>query len=467
MASHEVPFLGDFVINPDGSTLSARDIDTNTISPFSGNIINVPYPYTLLVSNLSAVSATINQVNILVTELSGFIVEGSDNSIHIHSIIIPGSNDLSINHAPISSNSWVSIAGDLQTQNDLYVSGVAYIADEFVTNFTAVNLSALNANTYNLTGVNNWFTNETVVDSHITNLTATNLSGLNVQTYNLTGVNNYFTNVTISNCLSTDCISPFTADASISAHGNIDMLGYSISGIGNNSLSFQSGLKISSDSEKRLRMDTYSTSENMTCSAFGLHAHAEGTGTVASGDYSHAEGANNTASGFYTHAEGANNTAIADWSHVEGLNNIAYSGHAEGENNISKQGSHVEGLFSTADGYHSHAEGRSRSSGIHAHSEGIYTHAAGNHSHSAGQYSVAAHDQTFVWSSYNTSVSSTNTNQFTVSAGNGVRLGQNVEIGGNISFVGATTFSGTVTALGTFLTITLNGSAVAIPLYSY
>ena len=432
MASHEVPFLGDFVINPDGSTLSARDIDTNTISPFSGNIINVPYPYTLLVSNLSAVSATINQVNILVTELSGFIVEGSDNSIHIHSIIIPGSNDLSINHAPISSNSWVSIAGDLQTQNDLYVSGVAYIADEFVTNFTAVNLSALNANTYNLTSVNN-----------------------------------YFTNVTISNCLSTDCISPFTADASISAHGNIDMLGYSISGIGNNSLSFQSGLKISSDSEKRLRMDTYSTSENMTCSAFGLHAHAEGTGTVASGDYSHAEGANNTASGFYTHAEGANNTAIADWSHVEGLNNIAYSGHAEGENNISKQGSHVEGLFSTADGYHSHAEGRSRSSGIHAHSEGIYTHAAGNHSHSAGQYSVAAHDQTFVWSSYNTSVSSTNTNQFTVSAGNGVRLGQNVEIGGNISFVGATTFSGTVTALGTFLTITLNGSAVAIPLYSY
>jgi hypothetical protein len=194
-----------------GSTLSARDIDTNTISPFSGNIVTVPYPYTLLVSNLSAISATINQVNILVQELSGFKVEGTDVGIYIHPIIVPGSNDLSISNAPISSNSWVSIAGDLQTQNDLFVSGIAHIANEYVTNLTAVNLSALNA-----------------------------------ITYNLTGVNNYFSNVTVSNCLSTNCVSPYTAGASISAYGNIDMRGYSISGIGDNSLSFQSGAKITS-----------------------------------------------------------------------------------------------------------------------------------------------------------------------------------------------------------------------------
>ena len=57
----------------------------------------------------------------------------------------------------------------------------------------------------------------------------------------------YIDDLSITNCLSTDCISPYTAGATISAHGNLDMLGYSISGIGNNSLTFQNGMVIGAD----------------------------------------------------------------------------------------------------------------------------------------------------------------------------------------------------------------------------
>jgi len=51
IASHNDPFDGDFVINPDGSALSAKDISTNTIIPFSGTIIN--FPYSVLMDNLT------------------------------------------------------------------------------------------------------------------------------------------------------------------------------------------------------------------------------------------------------------------------------------------------------------------------------------------------------------------------------------------------------------------------------
>ncbi len=238
IASHEYPFKGDFVQYPDGAVLSARNIATNMVIPFSGNVINFPYPYTVIISNLSAVSATINYQDILVSELSGFVISGADNTLQIHPIHIEGVNNLTLKGTPISSTSWVSISGDFQTQSNMYVSGVAYIANEYVTNLTALNLSGYNVNTYNLTGVNNVFTYETVANSNITNLTASN--------------------VTVSDCLSTNCISPFTSGANISAHGNIDMRGYSISGIGNTSLTFQSGQTINSD--KVIKWDsTYTT----------------------------------------------------------------------------------------------------------------------------------------------------------------------------------------------------------------
>ena len=156
IASHIDPFKCDFVIYPDGSTLSARNINVNTLIPFSGWNVVVPYPYTLLVSNLSAISATVNYQNILVSEVSGFVVNGSDASDTFHDIQYPGANNLALNLIPVSSTSWATFDKDLRTGRDLYVNGTAYI----------------------------------------------------------TGVN-------ITNCLSTDCISPHTAGASIIAHGNV------------------------------------------------------------------------------------------------------------------------------------------------------------------------------------------------------------------------------------------------------
>jgi hypothetical protein len=81
-----------------------------------------------------------------------------------------------------------------------------------------------------------------------------------------------------------------------------------------------------------------------------------------------------------------------------------------------------------------HAEGlRTYAFGLYSHAEGIQTQANGDYSHAAGYNSIASHDRTYVWSSHNTQVASTNTDQFTVSAGNGVRLGQNVDISGDLT----------------------------------
>ena len=156
IASHADPFKGDFVIYPDGSTLSARNISVNTLIPFSGWNVVVPYPYTLLVSNLSAISATVNYQNILVSEVSGFVINGSDPTDTFHDILYEGSNNLALKLIPVSSTSWATFDKDLRTRRNFYVDGTAYVGG-----------------------------------------------------------------MSITNCLSTDCISPYTTNGTISAMGNI------------------------------------------------------------------------------------------------------------------------------------------------------------------------------------------------------------------------------------------------------
>ena len=190
-------------------------------------------------------------------------------------------------------------------------------------------------------------------------------------------------------------------------------------------------------------------------SGSGLYSVILDPVSISSGDYSVAEGVGTTASGRGSHTEGHSTVASNDYTHAEGAGTIASgrNSHAEGFNTIaSNNDAHAEGMDTTASGFASHAEGMS-------------TSAIGYVSHAAGQLSYAFHDNTYVWSSFGTPVSSTTTSQYTVSAVNGVRLGTNVEIGGNVSFVGSTTYVGPVTASGSFLTVTVNGSAMKIPLY--
>lgn len=431
VASHESPFLGDFVLS--AGRLSSYYIDTNVISPFSGNIIDIQFPNTLRVSNLSAVSATINQINILVSELSGFYVQGIDNTLNIPTSLIygPGANNVTMQGVGISATQWCTIDGDLQTKRDLYVSGMATINNEFVTN---------------LTGVNNYFTNEHVINSNITNLTATNLSGFETNFYN-----SNITNLSISNCLSTDCINSYTLNNPISVHSNINMLGNSISGLGNNSLTFESGLKIGSDSSGRFNLNAYSVAETLQCSASGQYSHAEGYITIANGIASHTEGNQTSATNIGSHAEGAGTLASGGYSHAEGNQTIAsgdYS-HAEGEGTVASGiDSHAGGAgfgnnSIVAEGTSSFAHGRADmiypllvSRGKSSLAFGYGVSALNDDSYALGRLARAEHDRSFVWSSSNSIVKSTNSDQFTVYASNGIVLGNGVDITGSLTLSG-------------------------------
>ena len=143
----------------------------------------------------------------------------------------------------------------------------------------------------------------------------------------------------------------------------------------------------------------------------------------SSGDYSHAQGANTTASGIISHAEGNNTVA-------------------------SGQSSHAEGHYTVASGFYSHAEGNvTVASGNASHAEGEGTAASGSASHAAGGYAKAAHDRSWIWKgSTNTVVlSTTRTDQFMVSAANGLFLNNAVGINTD-SIQNALTVMGTVSA---------------------
>jgi hypothetical protein len=145
--------------------------------------------------------------------------------------------------------------------------------------------------------------------------------------------------------------------------------------------------------------------------------------------YSHAEGYYAEATGPYSHAEGYD-----CWSHGEA--------------------SHSEGYNTFAEGSHSHAEGDNTSAlGAHSHAEGYRAIAKGIDSHAAGVYSNALYDRSWIWhgSSNTTSVSTTKTDQFLVSAAGGVYFPGNVGIGTDINLEKLTVV-GNISATDTVIT---------------
>lgn len=154
----------------------------------------------------------------------------------------------------------------------------------------------------------------------------------------------------------------------------------------------------------------YVTAGQLSGSALGTNATAEGLNVVSGGQASHAEGASTTASGRYAHAEGENSIAMNGVAHAEGYATTADEyAHAEGYQTYAYQFCHAEGYCSTAfgdsahvEGYGTytadtrgpHAEGCSTSAiGIASHSEGYHTCAYGNGSHTEGGYNQWFTDQ--------------------------------------------------------------------------
>lgn len=189
IASFSNNWRGEFVIYPDGSLLSARDIATNNIRPFSGDLIEILPPNKLLVSNLTALSATIHQLDLNYSELSGFMVIGEDYSLSIPSyILIPGYNNLLLNGIGISGTSWASFGGDLKTNRDLYVTRTG--------DFSTVN-------TDNLT------VTEPVGNLDVVDLTVTDLRGNpDINCYDNINLNN--NNINNANIINTNVISANT-----------------------------------------------------------------------------------------------------------------------------------------------------------------------------------------------------------------------------------------------------------------
>lgn len=143
----------------------------------------------------------------------------------------------------------------------------------------------------------------------------------------------------------------------------------------------------------------FTAGDGLTNTATGGNSFvAGGSANSATGSNSHVEGTNNTSSGFSSHVEGNNNLAIGRFSHVEGASNIA----------------------------------------------------SGEVSHAAGSSSHAAHSNAWVWGgssnlSTTARVSSTITNQFLVSAENGIFFPGNVGIGTSNN-TNALTVAGTISA---------------------
>lgn len=217
--------------------------------------------------------------------------------------------------------------------------------------------------------------------------------------------------------------------------------------------------------------ERYSHAEGHTTKAIGIESHAEGYYTIAAGYESHAEGDYTLALGMCSHAEGigspnhlylsgsANSTTYtieegSDSHEYEIGNYVVYDmayakildfnptaktitldatlnpkedfydiqvdvyvcgalengSHTEGiGTTAAKEGSHAEGSHTTASGYYSHAEGDSNTasgnaahvegagnvaSGDCSHAEGRKTKASGQHSHTEGNSTTVTNDDT-------------------------------------------------------------------------
>jgi hypothetical protein len=206
--------------------------------------------------------------------------------------------------------------------------------------------------------------------------------------------------------------------------------------------------------------------------AAGWSSHSEGYVTYAGNNSAHAEGAGSAALKAESHAQGGGATADGYGSHAEGYSTYAagHVTHAEGYETYSMGNvSHAQGSFTHATGDGAHAGGRGGFTSpatneyrIAATGVGSFAHgcvgegpkydnvqstntiaasgraavamglaplrATGKASAALGAGSEATHDYAYVWSD-GQSVTSSKTNQFTVSARGGIRLlGGPVEI---------------------------------------
>lgn len=137
--------------------------------------------------------------------------------------------------------------------------------------------------------------------------------------------------------------------------------------------------------------------------ASGFFSHVEGRGicipnsatypNVSSGEGSHAEGIGTTANESGCHAEGGTTYASGYYSHAEGSGTTSFGedSHAEGYNTYAKgDHSHAEGRYTSAIGTWSHVEGENTYTvGSRSHAEGNYTSASGDNSHAEGYYTRA------------------------------------------------------------------------------
>jgi hypothetical protein len=144
--------------------------------------------------------------------------------------------------------------------------------------------------------------------------------------------------------------------------------------------------------------------------------------------------------------------------------------------------SHAEGTNTLASGNNSHSQNfNTIASGFASHAEGGSTVASKQYSHAAGTYVNAAHDRSWAWKgSTDTNVlSTTRSDQFLVSAAGGVYMPGNVSIGTDDN-TNALTVKGGISATSIaidsfatsagaqtniYLTLTVGGSSLKIPLY--
>lgn len=147
--------------------------------------------------------------------------------------------------------------------------------------------------------------------------------------------------------------------------------------------------------------DTTINVGRVSSSVVGNYSSAIGYATIASGDYSSAEGYDTEATGECSHAEGYNTGATGNFgSHAEGSVTTASGScsHAEGQHTIaSATMAHAEGNSTTASGDYSHSEGYStNATGKTSHAEGWCTTASGDYQHVQGKYNLEDRTKAFI-----------------------------------------------------------------------
>ena len=135
IASPSEPFKGDFHVQ---GQLSGTSLAADSISA----------------TEIHATSAYVHYQDILVSETSGFTVNGTETSLTIPSVVVPGVNNVTLNGVGITATNWGTFDGDLETKNNLWVSGdgnfggTIYVLDGSSTDWNSV-YSSVNATSGN------------------------------------------------------------------------------------------------------------------------------------------------------------------------------------------------------------------------------------------------------------------------------------------------------------------------------